>query len=820
MVSFSEWLRNASNAHDSLYWIRGKPGSGKSTLMKFAMKDARTSDILAMIDGSQWTFAAFFFHDRGSQVQKSFTGMLQGIIDSLLRELPELTTYAVPQYRRLVQLQATRCPTWDMDALKSVLQEIIGQRVTNVRLLLFVDALDEQGRDKVDKSAKENLVKFLQKLGEEADNDCVRLKLCLASRPEPVFEHHLSRAPGFTIQEYTKDDIRVYTEKRLEPYRTEASVLNGLENFENLVDQVTKRAEGVFIWVKLVVDQLAQDICDCSSYMTLIERLKAMPQELGELYSRILERLEPAYASEACIMLLVALTSLEQLPLETFMRAVTFGFHSFREHLINQRHYKTSFVKKFFEEEESQIIHIRRLASRSGGLLETYTTGHGPKDILYVQFLHQTAKDYINERHGDLPIPSLDPVVQGLNGFYWLLLACMSCNSWVGPIKKHMFEYATQVERHAAGRYRGEMKDLPLKVMWTGPSNNEHGDLDLEWWLKSYAPWLHSDDPLFRKNDTDREFKHIILAVAANLPYVVRLIMDREPLFAKGSAALDPSEIRDPTCLVQYAAVGPAVVPLHFQDRAGMIKVLHSLKHPIDSRRKLFYYVSNVSDNFDSQIPSWSPLAAIVAGTDYSSDLTRYSIMNVLLELGADCEALIHLRYADSSYSRNMPLLSYCVENRSVEVVRLLLEHGADCYRKDSIGLRAIHYAILRQDREIMRAFEEHKPNNQPAIFPKKSVFELGTKTELLDKDETAMLSAVRSSAFLGFLGHPVSAMLAKRRVHEQLETAKDWNFGAVSPVWARNRKVSAEHYDGGPVVEDKILSPVLHEVLPKPPPP
>lgn len=818
MVSFSEWLRNASDSKDSLYWIRGKPGSGKSTLMKFAMTDTRTSDILAKTDGSQWTLAAFFFHDRGSKVQKSFTGMLQGIIDSLLRELPELTTYAVPQYRRLIQLQATRCPTWDMDALKSVLLGIMGQRATSVRLLLFVDALDEQERDKVDKSAKENLVKFLQELGEKADNDCVRLKLCLASRPEPVFEHHLGRVPGFIIQEYTKGDIRVYTEKRLEPYRTEASVLERLENFENLVKQITKRAEGVFIWVKLVVDQLAQDICDCSSYMTLIERLETMPQELGELYTRILERLEPAYASEACIMLLIALTSLEQLPLETFMRAVMFGFYGFREHLINQRHYKRSFVKKFFEEEESQIIHIRRLASRSGGLLETYTIGHGPGDILYVQFLHQTAKDYINERQEDLPIPSLDPVVQGLNGFYWLLLACMSCNSWVGPIKKHMFEYATQVERLAAGSYCEEMKDLPLKVMWTGATNNEHGDLDLGWFLKNYAPWLHNHYP--GKNDTDREFKHIILAVAANLPYVVRLIMDREPSFAKGPAVLDPSEISDPTCLVQCAAVGAAVVPLHLHDRAGMIKVLHSLKYPIDELSLLCGNNLRLREGADVEGPLWSPLAAIVAGTDYSSDLSDYPIINVLLDLGANCEAVVYLRQANSSYRRSMPLLSYSVQNRSVEVIRLLLGRGADLYRKDSIGLRAIHYAIIRQDKEIMRAFEEHKLDNRPDIFIKKPFLELGRKTKLLDTDETAILSALRSSAFLGFVGHPVLAILAKRRVHEQVETLKDWNSEVPPASKVLVRTASAETYAGNQVVEDSIFGSLLREVQLKPLPP
>ena len=40
--SFVEWLHSAQ----SLYWISGKPGSGKSTLMKFIVNDKRTTENL------------------------------------------------------------------------------------------------------------------------------------------------------------------------------------------------------------------------------------------------------------------------------------------------------------------------------------------------------------------------------------------------------------------------------------------------------------------------------------------------------------------------------------------------------------------------------------------------------------------------------------------------------------------------------------------------------------------------------------------------------------------------------------------------------
>lgn len=40
--SFIDWLKSDSN----IYWISGKAGSGKSTLVKFIVSDSQTLDIL------------------------------------------------------------------------------------------------------------------------------------------------------------------------------------------------------------------------------------------------------------------------------------------------------------------------------------------------------------------------------------------------------------------------------------------------------------------------------------------------------------------------------------------------------------------------------------------------------------------------------------------------------------------------------------------------------------------------------------------------------------------------------------------------------
>ena len=80
--SFSTWLQGKS----ALFWIHGKPGSGKSTLMKFILQSQTTRDLLHRWDtGTDPIIADFFFHYRGSALQKSFVGLLRSLIVKILK---------------------------------------------------------------------------------------------------------------------------------------------------------------------------------------------------------------------------------------------------------------------------------------------------------------------------------------------------------------------------------------------------------------------------------------------------------------------------------------------------------------------------------------------------------------------------------------------------------------------------------------------------------------------------------------------------------------------------------------------------------------
>lgn len=79
-----DWLQGGSG----LFWIYGKPGSGKSTLMKLIFQSNSTQKLIHTWLGSALEiFAGFFFHYRGSAVQKSIEGVLRSLAVQILAPL-------------------------------------------------------------------------------------------------------------------------------------------------------------------------------------------------------------------------------------------------------------------------------------------------------------------------------------------------------------------------------------------------------------------------------------------------------------------------------------------------------------------------------------------------------------------------------------------------------------------------------------------------------------------------------------------------------------------------------------------------------------
>ena len=532
VVSFPSLLNDTSSSRP-IYWIQGKPGSGKSTLMKFAMRDPRMIELLASDDMEQWSLAAFFFHDRGSKKQKTLNGMLQELLRSILQQIPALSRYVLPSYIELVQAQRTRCPSWDFRSLKSALVSLFEQRHVRLRILLLLDALDEHQGD------NDLLASLLKSLVDKSDNKCVRLKMCLASRSWTVFQQHFGNCPGFSIHDHTREDIMTYISARLEPCGLQETHQLGHDSMMQLTDLVAMRASGVFIWVRLVVDMLAKGIQDGTPHRTLLENVNSIPQELRDLYADTLRRIESEYSPEAFILLQTALCSFEPLPLKVLMAILDLNLNN-RYHEIPDSY---ELAATYHAIQEPTSSHKSRLASRSGGLLEVVRRDQPVPDSdgLVVQFIHQTVKEYVQSASKPLGLSSVSPKILQENGYNFILRTCaLYYDGWVSCIKKDVFKYARCAAKECKEDYGANdsecsrllcviVRDVIDSMMKYAPS----GPIKLKWFLgkqtgifftdllseiKAKERGIEAGGRYLKLEERDRDIQFAKLAVVMNFP--------------------------------------------------------------------------------------------------------------------------------------------------------------------------------------------------------------------------------------------------------------------------------------------------------------
>ena len=402
-AGFPEWRENGQG----IFWIKGKPGSGKSVLLKYLLSEARRHA------QTPQSVAGFFFNGQGFPLEHSIEGMIRSLLIQLLPQLPSSFPVVLELYKRKLSNseggQFLGPIRWSRSDLQQTLISVIGTISATQRALLFVDALDECDDLVMD------TVEFLQEFINQNSAQEANIKICVTSRPVGARIASLISGPVLQLEQHIAEDISAYAESSI----ARLEVTEGFaEAAKYLKAEIIQKANNVFLWVTLVTEALRKGFAAGDSLSELRRTLSATPSGLSDLYRHILEKVDERYEVETRIMFHIVLTARRPLSL-TELRYVL-AFES-TPSLSSQQEMPTSLSAV-----RDDGLMEARILSRCGGLLEVVS--NGPNDCRTVQFIHQSVSDFLIPETCTISNNTLDKQTEthaGINGNWLLLKSCL-----------------------------------------------------------------------------------------------------------------------------------------------------------------------------------------------------------------------------------------------------------------------------------------------------------------------------------------------------------------------------------------------------------
>ncbi|KAF1963905.1 hypothetical protein BU23DRAFT_638102, partial [Bimuria novae-zelandiae CBS 107.79] len=355
---YLNWLDSTKlSEHHGFLWIKGKPGTGKSTLIKFAYVNARKT----MTDK---VLLSFFFNARGEDLEKSTIGTYRSLLLQLLERLPALQSVFDTLGFSASSTGADH--QWSVEALKTLLEDVI-LSLGGSSVVCFIDALDECAEEQI-----RDMIAFFERIGELALSSGIRFQVCFSSRHYP----HITIKHGLDLvlegQEGHMQDITNYLESELKVGHSKIA--------QQVRSELQQKASGIFMWVVLVVGILNKEH-DRGRIHALRRRLQEIPGDLHELFRDILTR-DSHDRAELVLCIQWVLFAKQPLSSEQLYFAILSGVEPDAVSVWDPGDITRDVVKKF-------------ILNSSKGLTEI-TTSKLPK----VQFIHESVRDFLLKEDG------------------------------------------------------------------------------------------------------------------------------------------------------------------------------------------------------------------------------------------------------------------------------------------------------------------------------------------------------------------------------------------------------------------------------------
>lgn len=402
-TSLPDWLRSGSG----IYWIEGKAGSGKSTLMKYLTRENKTIELLNdWAQGRPLVIVKHFFWGPGSDLQRGLDGLFRTMLFQILMEHPELIAQICPQ--RVDESRFRYLESWTIEELKGCFQFLTALPSLPSKFCFFIDGLDEyRGRP-------EELIAVINFIAKSDD-----MKLCVSSRPWVEFRQAFGHLKWqLHVHDLTHDDIDRYVQDNLaQSEYYQALKTQHLEDAESFQTEIASRAKGVFFWVYLVTRSLVKGLQHQDDISTLRRRLVAFPTELEDYFMTMLKSIDPIHQEESSEVLSILaysqanlsvrvlragldmhkiatevdhVATLNRPPISANQKTLSSICSSLRNSM--NRYYGSSLGNG---NTENDLRTANAIAERCKDLVFVYRESEKPRDDLSIGFLHRSVADFL-----------------------------------------------------------------------------------------------------------------------------------------------------------------------------------------------------------------------------------------------------------------------------------------------------------------------------------------------------------------------------------------------------------------------------------------
>ncbi|KAJ1330839.1 ankyrin repeat domain-containing protein 50 [Microdochium nivale] len=679
---FREWSRlSKPNEQSKLLWVKGKPGAGKSTLMKFALSHFRWQKRSHII-------ISFFFNARGDQMEKTVQGMYQSLLWQLLTQRPCLQSIIKP-FEREAEL-----PTWTIETMQDLLQKAV-QKLDQDSLVCFIDALDECASSEI-----REMVYFFEELGSLAADSGLRLYICFASRHYPHITVRNAIELVLDGQEGHEQDIADYIKDKLN--------IGAGKTVQDISTRLRVKAASIFMWVVLVVKILNEQADSGLHPVALRKELDRIPQDLHELFRDILQR---DTESRGKLLLCIQWLLFSRRPLTP--KEIYLAIHA------GSGATEVICAKWDIEEITHGRIHLF-LLSASKGLAEITTTENPT-----VQFIHESVTDFFLTGDGLRDVwPDVSANFKAIS--HDTLKNC--CLEYV----RNGIEIA-ELSRHPSKEERTSLCDsincdYPFmqyatdNMFWHAEQAQIYGITQLEFFHifeKLRQPWvtLHNILEKYDNQHYTTAVSLVYLLAKRNLTNLLR-IAPREPSCLAVGQELYGSPLFAALATECFEAVRE-IVDLIRKDlgddhnqRTSVKQV--KFKEPSSRLHRRFVYNKN-------EDPTWLLMEhgnEIIFETSFRflrPDITMRDKMNrTLLHFAVQAKKMRITQFllgegaaVNTVNSRRDTPLHTAIFLKSKDIVQLLLEKGASVNTLDHNGDTPLHTAIFLKSKDIVQLLLE-----------------------------------------------------------------------------------------------------------------